>query len=373
MKHQLKNNVYSSKNKPMKKNSSLIKTLALALGLAGGAMQAQDVHFSQYTMSPLLLNPALSGLSAGDYRVAGNFRTQWTSISGMNTYTTVAGTADMAIGKVTRYNSFAGVGISFFYDQAGDLKFNSNRVDLNAAYHFMLNKRGTMSLSAGIQGSFNYRRIDPTKATFDSQYDQGSGTVDPNGTKENFGRNQLMYGDAGFGLFFSTITKSRYNYYLGFSLTHVNQPKISFYPNGSDGSTTNERLYMKFSLHGGALLQIKRKFAIIPHALVLIQGPAQQYQMGMNLKFNLSDIPNNNTAVYFGAQYRGLFYAKGGPVDAVIFSTRLDYKGFTIAASYDMNVSKLLQATNTVGGPEISVMYQGLFRKKPRPSMCPAL
>jgi len=357
---------------PMKILSTKIKTLAAILLLAGG-MKAQDVHFSQYTMAPLLLNPALAGLNQCDYRVSTNFRTQWTNINGLNTYSTVAGTADMTVGKITRYNSFAGAGISFFYDQAGDLKFNTSRVDLNAAYHFMLNRKGTMSISAGLQGSFNYRGIDASKATFDSQWDNSTGSVNTNIQGETFGRTRIIFGDAGFGLFFSALTKKDHNIYLGLSVTHLNQPKISFYPNTTDASNVNERLYMKFSVHGGAQLYITRKLAITPHFMALVQGPSQQYNIGANVKMKLSNIPSDQTAIYFGAQYRGLFYTKGGPVDAVIVSTRADYKGFTFGFSYDINVSKLLPATGSVGGPELVLMYQGCFRKKPRPGHCPAL
>lgn len=376
-KQSVKNFLPKNKNKiaklvPMKTFSTKIKTLAAAMLVAGG-LSAQDVHFSQYTMAPMLLNPALAGLNQCDYRVAANFRTQWTNISGMNTYTTVAGSADMTIGKITKYNSFAGAGMSFFYDQAGDLKFNTTRVDLNAAYHFMLNRKGTISLSAGIQGSFNYRGIDASKATFDSQWDEANGSVDPNGQKETFGRDKMMFGDAGFGLFLSALTKNDHNIYFGFSLTHVNQPKISFYPNTTDASNVNERLYMKFSIHGGSQLNINKKIAVIPHFVALVQGPAQEYNLGVNTKFRLGNLPNDQTAVYFGAQYRGLFYSKGGPVDAVTLSTRVDFKGFTLGFSYDINVSKLLPATKTVGGPELVLMYQGCFRKKPRPGHCPAL
>ena len=357
---------------PMKILSTKIKTLATILLLAGG-MKAQDVHFSQYTMAPLLLNPALAGLNQCDYRVSTNFRTQWTNINGLNTYSTVAGTADMTVGKITKYNSFAGAGISFFYDQAGDLKFNTSRVDLNAAYHFMLNRKGTMSISAGLQGSFNYRGIDASKATFDSQWDNSTGSVNTNIQGETFGRTRIIFGDAGFGLFFSALTKKDHNIYLGLSVTHLNQPKISFYPNTTDASNVNERLYMKFSVHGGAQLYITRKLAITPHFMALVQGPSQQYNIGANVKMKLSNIPSDQTAIYFGAQYRGLFYTKGGPVDAVIVSTRADYKGFTFGFSYDINVSKLLPATGSVGGPELVLMYQGCFRKKPRPGHCPAL
>ena len=122
--------------------------------------KAQDVHFSQYGSSPLMLNPALAGLSNGDYRGYVNFRTQWPTVASNNTYRTYAGGLDMAVGNVTKFNSYAGIGLSFMADQAGAIHLNSDRVTLSAAYHFMLDKKGTQQLSAGLQASFNLRSID---------------------------------------------------------------------------------------------------------------------------------------------------------------------------------------------------------------------
>lgn len=345
---------------------NFLRTTLLLLIL--GTVKAQDVHLSQYNASPLMLNPALAGMNACDYRVYANFRTQWLTVSTGNTYRTFAGGADMAIGKVTKYNSFAGLGVSFFSDQAGDLNFNSNRVDLSFAYHFMLNRKGTMQISAGIQGSFNHRSINPSKATFDSQYDPNNGTVDPNGVRESFGRTRVMFGDAGFGLLYSAMTKKETNLFLGFALAHLNQPKISFYPNTQNASTTgNERLSMKITVHGGAAVPVGARLTIMPNFLFLMQGSAYQFNVGCNFKTALgSNTKSMKTALHFGVQYRGL-------LDAVIVSTRIDVKGFSCGLSYDINVSKLLPASKSVGAPEISLMYQGCARKKPKPGHCPVM
>ncbi len=340
-------------------------TLSLCLALKNNA---QDVHFSQYNASPLFLNPALAGLNMCDYRVYANFRIQWMPVSTGNTYRTFAGGADMAVGKITKYNSFAGLGISFFADQAGDISFNSNRVDLSFAYHFMLNRKATTQLSVGIQGAFNHRSIDPAKATFDSQYNPATGQFEPNGTIESFGRTRVIYGDAGFGILYSMMIKRDNNFYMGFALNHLNQPKISFYPSGQNVNTTeNERLSMKFTIHTGAAIPIGTRLTVMPNLLFLLQGRSNQFNVGCNFKTTLgANSKTNQTAFHVGLQYRGIY-------DAIIISTRFDYKGFSCGLSYDVNVSKLLPATNSVGAPEISLMFQGCSRKKPRPGHCPVM
>ncbi len=327
---------------------------------------AQDLHFSQYNASPLVLNPSLAGMNAGDYRAYANFRTQWVTLSKNNTYRTFAGGADMAIGKITRANSFAGIGLSFFSDQAGDLNLNSNHVDLTVAYHFMLNRRGTMQLSAGVQGGLNVRSINQARGVYGSQYDPNTGVVNPNSTGEFLGKTKIIFADAAIGMLYSAVTRKGTNIFCGFSLGHINQPKISFQPSGVDGQVKPEKLAMKITIHGGASIPVTDRVSVLPNFMVLVQGTSYEFNVGCHIKAALGNVKLSKTAIYLGAQYRGLF-------DAVIVSTRLDVKGFTCGLSYDFNISKLMPATKTIGAPEISLMYQGSFRKRPRPGHCPVM
>jgi type IX secretion system PorP/SprF family membrane protein len=346
---------------------SLLSSVIYICCLCFTALNAQDVHFSQYNASPLFLNPAFAGLNTGDYRAYVNFRTQWPTIASGNTYRTFAGGADMAIGKITKYNSFLGVGISFFADQAGAINLNTDRVSVDLAYHFMLNHKGTMELSAGLQGSFNYRSIDPSQATFDSQYDFATGTYNPDGPKETFGRTNVIYGDAGLGLIYSMIVKNETNIYFGFSLDHVNQPNISFYPSDQEISgNQGQRLYIKETFHGGFAIPLNKRLSLLPGYMVLVQGPSHEFDLGCSVKSLLGEEATSTTAILFGVQYRGVF-------DAIIPSMRVDIKGLSIGLSYDINVSKLLPATHSIGAPEIAITYQGSSRKKPRPGHCPVM
>ena len=332
--------------------------------------KAQDIHLSQFAMSPMLLNPALVGFSQGDYRVYANFRTQWNTVANGSTYRTFAGGGDMAFGKANRYNSFGGVGISFFSDQAGAAGYQSNRVDASFAYHFLLSHKRNMSLSIGLQGSFNCIGFDPSKATYDYSYDPITGAIDPN-HKEGFARTQVVYGDVGAGFFFNGNLHSRSDLYFGLSVSHINQPRISFFNESPNSS--QERLYMKMSLHGGATAQIKDKLWLIPNFFIMIQGPAQQYNAGVLLKMQAGNKVLSKTFLYMGAQIR-ITHALVAPMaDAIIIHSRLDYKGFTIGLSYDINISKLMPATSTFGAPEIGISYSGMTKHRPNPSYCPVM
>lgn len=330
--------------------------------------KAQDVHYSQYNYAPLQLNPALAGLNNCDYRIGANARTQWNTVSGSgNTYSTFGASADFAVGKVTKVNSFAGIGISLSSDIAGTTFYNTNRADITAAYHFMLDRRGNASLSAGLQIGINHRGFDPSKSTFDEQYNPVTGKYDPTMPGETFARTNMLYIDAGVGLLYSQYFKRRRNnIYFGLAANHVNQPNISWSSTGLfNNSTSNDKLYAKVTFHGGGSFQLGDKLWIMPSFMMLFQGPSQQYNFGSLLRMRLGNTISTSY-FYVGAQYRA-------PLDAVILQARFDYKGFMLGFSYDINVSKLIPASQTVGAPELAITYTGCSRKKPHPYLCPTM
>ena len=64
---------------------------AFVIGIAlfvGIGLNAQDIHFSQFYMSPLNLNPALTGVMNCNTRFVGNYRNQWASVLKSNAYNT---------------------------------------------------------------------------------------------------------------------------------------------------------------------------------------------------------------------------------------------------------------------------------------------
>ena len=333
----------------------------------GVSIQAQDIHYSQYNYAPLQLNPALAGLNNCDYRVVANARTQWNLVSGNgNTYSTFGASADFAVGKVTKFNSFAGIGISVSSDIAGTTFYNTNRADITAAYHFMLDRRGNSSISAGLQVGINHKGFDPTKSTFDGQYDPITGRYDPTLPGETFARTNMIYVDAGLGLLYSQyFNKRKNNIYFGLGINHVNQPNISWQSPGLYNNSGNDKLYAKTTIHGGGSFQIGDKTWIMPTFMMLFQGPSQEYNFGSLVRMRLGNTISTSF-FYVGAQFRA-------PLDAFILQTRFDYKGFTLGFSYDINVSKLVPGSQTMGAPELAIMYTGCTRKKPHPYLCPTM
>jgi type IX secretion system PorP/SprF family membrane protein len=278
----------------------------------------------------------------------------------------------MGIGKASRSGSFAGIGTSFFSDQSGVAGFQTNRVDLTLAYHIMLNRHSNTCLSLGLQGAFNTRGFDPSKATYDFNYDPSTGGVN-NTQRETFTRTKVYYGDVGAGMFFNTTLKSGSDIYLGVGLSHLNQPKISFFSSATNPSLFNEKLDMKFTAHGGATVVLNPKLWIIPNFFILVQGPASQFNAGAMLKVQIGNKVLTKNFLYLGAQMR-IARAMDVPMaDAAIIHCRFDYRGLTLGVSYDINVSKLSVSTNTFGAPEVAVMYNIKTKHRNRQGYCPVM
>ena len=53
--------------------------VVVVLGLVVFNLNSQDIHFSQFYMSPLNLNPAMTGVMNGNIRLTGNYWNQWAS------------------------------------------------------------------------------------------------------------------------------------------------------------------------------------------------------------------------------------------------------------------------------------------------------
>ena len=332
------------------------KVFTIIIVLMSMVLKAQDIHFSQYNAQPLLLNPALSGLNDCDYRVGAIFRMQWFSISQGNTYRTTSAFADMIVYKPERGSNYLGAGISFFSDQAGDLNYNTNKVDLSLAYHIILDRSTKQSFSLGLQGGFAHRSIDRTKAIF--SYDSTTG--EPSLTNsEPLRVDPLFYGDISAGFLWSISPQRNTSYHLGFAIQHMNQPNIS----GLYSKNDNEKKYMKFTGHFGSQIPISDRLAIMPGFLLLKQGPSFEATISNYFKYSVSDVPNNKTAFYIGTMYRVL--------DAFIVAARADVKGFSINFSYDINISKLTPSSKANGGPELAVSYTGCIKRKYKGGYCP--
>ena len=188
--------------------------------------RAQDPNFSQFFVSPLTLNPALTGKFDGVVRAAGNYRNQWPSINNAFTTYTVSVDGGILKNRIPENDQF-GVGIMAFSDKAGNGVLQNNYLALSTAYHKALDEDGYHQIGLGFQGTYVNKRLDITRVKFEDQLTANGFTGI---TSEIFTQNQInvSYADVNLGLFYNGTTNGYNNFYLGASMYHVTRPKESF-------------------------------------------------------------------------------------------------------------------------------------------------
>ncbi len=306
------------------------------------SLEAQDPHFSQFYISPLTLNPALTGMKNGDVRVAVNYRRQWSSISAPFQTMSLAADYNLLGGKIG--DNLLGVGLVIFNDKAGTAGLRRTKIGATLGYSQNLGIEGAY-LSIGFGADLFQQKLDPEKLLFENQFD-GENLNGLIGSGEDLSRNALWNYDMSVGLAWAYSPDSHTSFYAGGSLGHMNRPNMSFY----DGEP--DPLDMKYTLYGGAEFRLSGYVSVIPRAVMLKQGAHKEFNFGGYVKLNLSE-PRSETPIHLSIG--GMYRLK----DAVIPMLRMDYGPVAVGVSYDLNVSTLSAASNTRGGMEISLVYKG--------------
>lgn len=323
---------------------------------------AQDVHFSQFNMTPLILNPALTGVE-GDQRAYLNYKNQWQGmgISGA-TYSTSLFSFDMRLFKKKWRKGYLGAGTNAYKDVAGDLKLGTTQLNLSIAGIVFINE--TQLFSGGLQGGYVQKSLSAAPMQWDSQYDASTGAFNSSLPSNDITSVPVVrYGDFSAGIAWNYDTKQstlsahdQLKINFGLAAFNINRPKQNFYKNTSSSAVgNNDKLYSRFVVHGNALIGIKNtNGALTPNVVLFKQGPSYELNMGMLFRWTLKE-PSVYTGAFkemafsFGAQYRVR--------DAIIPMMLFEYSHYALGLSYDVTTSSLTQGTHGRGGFEISLKY----------------
>ena len=129
--------------------------------------ETQDIHFSQFSETPLLRNPALAGIFSGDVRVQAVFRNQWNSVTVPYQTSSVNAEYKLPIGNG---DDFLTIGGAILYDKAGTIALTSTSILPVLNFHKSLSAEKNMYLSGGFSAGIVQRKFDPSKMTTNSQY-----------------------------------------------------------------------------------------------------------------------------------------------------------------------------------------------------------
>lgn len=312
-------------------------------------LSAQDIHFSQTTEAPLMLNPSQAGMGH-DILVNLNYKTQWKSVT--TPYNTINLGADFGVfgdGK----SRHMGLGLNVFTDKAGDGSMSSTFGSLNISG--VLPAGESNLISGGIALGFGQRSLQYNNLTWDNQYDgmaynPGLNSGEP-GTYSNYSMFDVSaglswyYGDKS-----STISSNDAKIFAaGFALQHINRPAYSFY------GDADQRLPMRFVAHGKADIGLKNYSLILePSYLVMIQAGHHEITPGMMVKYTPREASKYTGRVKASAFCLGGYYRHR---DAFVACARYEFSNWSAGFSYDINISNLNTASHAKGGFEISLRF----------------
>lgn len=313
---------------------------ALALVITGLVTKAQDIHFSQFNNSPTNLNPALTGVFAGDLRFIANYRNQWKSVP--VDYRTVSGAFDSRLHhKVLGKNAYLGYGLGFNNDVAGDAKIGFSQLGANVSYVRQLSD--ALFASVGAQFSLGQRSVSPEKLSYEEQWN--GDIFDPNRSNgESFSNTSKGIGSISTGInLHYQLEGTRTKFDLGSGIFHLNQPNTSF-----DGDPSVD-LPMKFSPYLLTTIELTEKFDLRANGLFSKQLSYQETVAGVAVRYHFSTVKDEELNAQLGISMRF--------GDALIPSVELQYRNWTAGLSYDRNISPFEVATINRGGPEFFLQY----------------
>lgn len=306
------------------------------------SVKAQDPNFSQFFVSPLTLNPALTGKFNGTYRIAGNHRDQWPTINNAFVTSTISFDAAILKGRIPENDQF-GIGVLALTDKSGSGVLQSNYAALSVAYHKALDENGFNTLGLGFQGAYTNKRLflDPQKTYFEDQLTANGWT---GVTSEIFDPSQLKvsYFDLNMGLLYNGSTDGSNNFYLGASMYHINRHKESFHD-------ADYLLQPRLTLQAGGMVPVGEYNAFHFSALHSRQANAVNTVIGGAYMLNINPDEYSPTNLYLGSWFRF--------GDAIIPYVGLEFGEFRVGLTYDVNVSGLKPGSNMRGGPEFSLIY----------------
>lgn len=346
-------------------------TIILALFSGYNHLSGQDFYFSQYNASPLTLNPALSGLYEGNYRVNGIYRDQWRG-SQLNPFTTFAASVDMRFDlskQFGKYKDGISGGMTFYRDIAGVYDLGTTGMQLTGAFHKALSNKSAQYLSAGFSTSISQRSLDLGAIDFQDSYN-GLNAFDRQ-TLEQLPANSFSYMDMNIGVNYAYAPIKEIGYSFGIAVSHINRPEQSFYRNDvSYGETSatiipEARLPIKYTVHGSIVIPFAHN-EFQPKLMYLQQGDLRIAQLGANFRF-VMDADHRN-ALHLGGWVRGNNRLDGFSMAdiGILFGYQLDT--FIVGLSYDYNVLKIAPQ-KTPGTFELSVTYFGTYENNS--GLCP--
>jgi type IX secretion system PorP/SprF family membrane protein len=323
-------------------------------------LSGQDLHFSQFVQTPLLVNPAHTGfIPDGDFRLGVNYRNQWASVSAFP-YKTMSAFGDVQLLQNSEQTGWLGLGGLLLRDVAGTSALTSTKVYGSVAYHQMIGNGSLLGL--GFNVGWANKSINTSGLTFPSQWNGQFFDIHQSNLAPVLANNNINYLDMQVGLNYAYFPNPSTFLNAGFSAMHLNRPQESFFGNVNG---VDNRIDVRYNGFLNASFKLNDQLIVSPHLYFSVQAAASEWVGGVNAQYNLS---GDGEYVLSG----GLYYRYN---ESLIPMIGLGFKEMVLQFSYDATVSSLKNFNNRRGALELSLVKQGLadpYRGNRRESMCPS-
>ena len=330
--------------------------LLVAMSILCLNVRAQDFHLSQYDAAPLYVNPAMTGMFNGLYRVHGHYRNQWASV--VTPFSTTAFSYDTQLPKFN-------IGAIILNDQGGVGNFNVLNFVISGAYDYTIdkNKKKAHHIAGGLQVGIIHKSVG--SLIFPSQFtSRNSQPFDPNlPTNVIFTNPNIILPELNLGfMYYLADDKSMVNPFIGFSVFHVTSPNETFFD-------ADNKLPRRFVTHLGTKINLTKDIQLTPKIFIMNEGNANERTISLMVAYYLKDA---DAWIFAAPTYRSFKFNEFSTNDAIIAAVGLKYGKFTYGFSYDINISSLSSISNGKGGFELSITYVAKKITFPKPA-CPRL
>lgn len=332
------------------------RLLTTYLIIMSSIIRAQDIHFSQITRASYQINPGMVGCFDGNIKVDLNWKDQWNTLD--NAFNTYGTSFEYTFGKgnFEPKNVYYGIGAHVNRDVSGDVQLGNT--NFGATFSTLVKVTDHSRLSMGVQGNVSSISINTYNMQWGSQYNGLN--YDPTmSSSESIAYSPFNTADVSFGLNYWYFKKDESFYTdipqqgnVGFALYHLNKPKYYF-----TTGTEDQRLPIRFVLHGDYMLKLNEKLILIPNVNYMKQSIHNEFIIGSKLRYNLKNSAKLSGLAQEAIITTGLDFRFTNVVDAVIPSLYLSYSSFSFGVSYDVNISRLYPASNFRGGLEFSLRF----------------
>ena len=315
---------------------------------------AQDFHLTQADRSIPFLNPAFVGTYKGFEKLTLLNRNQW--IGSGTQFLTSYGMAEFTPGRTRQSErAYAGIGASFGNDVGGDSRMTQKSFGLTASGHLPLAKGHW--LDAGIQTAIQQRSADFSKLLYYSQWN-GS-TLDPNvysGEENDFV--SFAFVDASIGMAYrfepnqrGELRDGQWSLQTGFSLQHVNRPRLQY------NTLSADRLYQKSVVYACFSLGLNEVSALQLSLTHLRQGGHSETMLGAIYRMKLrgsSQVTNEVSTRFLST---GFYFRSTAAIAPYV---AIDLGAFDFGFSYDAD----LGASSSVFRHSVELNLSYTFLKK---------